>query len=442
MTEPTRIQPRTLKGFRDLLPEAAIAREKLVATAIDVYRSYGFSPIDTPALEYTEILLGKGGAETDKQLYRFDDAGGRDVAMRFDLTVPLARYAAQHIGRLGTPFKRYHVGPVWRGENTQFGRYREFVQCDFDTIGTESAVADIETALVVHDVFAALGFERFTVRANDRRVLNGVLERIGLAERSVEVLRAVDKLPKVGAARVADDLAAAGAEPGQVDAVLALSSLQGGNDTVLDGIRSLVAGSDQGEAGADALAGLVTGTAAAGVPPGRIQLDVSIARGLDYYTGMVLETFLEDLPGIGSCCSGGRYDDLASLYTSRRLPGVGASLGVDRLLAAMDELGMSDGAATWASVLVTLFDEESLPGALRMAAALRAAGIGAEVYPETRRLGTQLKYADRKGHRLALVAGPEERATGHVQVKYLTTGESRTVPEAELVATCEAALRT
>src|SRR5688572_19064922 len=203
---PARIQPRTLKGFRDFLPETMLPRERIMDVARRVFRSYGFSPIDTPALEYLDVLLGKGGAETDKQLYRFQDHGGRDVGLRFDLTVPLARFAAQHIGTLGTPFKRYHIATVWRGENTQRGRYREFMQCDFDTIGTRSVAADAETVLVVHDLLRAIGFERFTIHVNNRLLLTGLLESLGLTEKAGDILRTIDKLTKVGPARVAEEI--------------------------------------------------------------------------------------------------------------------------------------------------------------------------------------------------------------------------------------------
>jgi histidyl-tRNA synthetase len=431
------IRPRTLKGFRDFLPEAAIARGALIATAIDVFCSYGYSPIDTPVLEYAEVLLGKGGAETEKQTYRFDDHGGRDVAMRFDLTVPFARFAAQHIGELGTPFKRYHVGAVWRGENTQRGRYREFVQCDFDTIGTESALADIDTLLVTHDLFTALGFTRFSIRVNDRRVLNGLLERLGLGEHATEVLRALDKVHKIGIAKVAEELAfVPGADESRLAAILDLAGLQGTNEEVLAALPGFVAGSATGEAGVAALGEIASSVLAAGADPTRIVLDLSIARGLDYYTGMVFETFLDDLPDIGSCASGGRYDDLASMYTKQRLPGVGGSLGVDRLLAAMEELGLVDGRRTTADVLVTVFDDQGRMDALTLAADLRRAGIAAEVYPDQRKLGAQLKYADRSGHRLALIAGPDERKAGTVQVKDLASGGADVVPRTELVAAC------
>src|SRR5690606_12597147 len=222
------IQPRTLKGFRDYLPEAMIAREWLIDVARRVYRSYGFAPIDTPALEYLDVLAGKGSDETDKQLYRFQDHGGRDVGLRFDLTVPLARFAAQHIQELGTPFKRYHIANVWRGENTQRGRDHEFRQCDFETIGTESTSADIEMVLVVHDLFSAIGFSDFKIHVNNRKVLNGLLEKLGLQEKSTDVLRALDKLAKVGAEAVATELAnTAGATTTQIDDILHLAALAG-----------------------------------------------------------------------------------------------------------------------------------------------------------------------------------------------------------------------
>ena len=434
MSQP-RITPRTLKGFRDYLPAAARQRERMIDRAKAVFRSFGFAPIDTPALEYAEILLGKGGAESDKQLYRFTDAGGRDVALRFDLTVPLARFMAQHVGELGTPFKRYHVGPVWRGENTQRGRYREFVQCDFDVIGCESELADVEIALVVHELFRALGFERFTIRVNDRRVLSGLLESLDLSERADAVLRALDKLAKVGEERVIEEMGAtAGATRAQAEAVLRLAALEGTNAHKLEALRPLVASSALGARGVEGLGRLVELFAAGGGAPDRLCIDPSIARGLDYYTGVVLETFLDDLPGIGSCCSGGRYDDLASLYTSERLPGVGAALGLDRLLAAMEELGLVDAGGAAAPVFLVLFEEARTRDYLALAASLRAAGIAVEVALEARKLGAQLKYADRRGHRFAVVIGEREWQAGLAQVKELATKDSREVPLAELAA--------
>jgi histidyl-tRNA synthetase len=439
------IEPRTLKGFRDYLPEAMIPRERLIATAQRVYRSYGFAPIDTPALEYEEILIGKGGGETDKQMYRFEH-GRHRVAMRFDLTVPLARFVAQHVNELGLPFNRYHIATVWRGENTQRGRYREFMQCDFDTIGTLSPVADIETALVIHDLFRAIGFEGFTIHVNNRMVLTGLLERLGLAEQSANVLRALDKLHKVGAQAVTEEMAAtAGASAEQAREVLKLAEISGGNDEILKQLETLVAASETGRAGIARLSELVSATSAAGISKERLKLDVAIARGLDYYTGTVFETFLDALPTIGSVCSGGRYDNLAELYTTQKLPGIGASLGLDRLLAAMEELGMLPKAATPAEIFIPFFDATRLADYLRLAARLRAAGFGVEFYPEPKKLGQQLKYADRRGFRVALVAGENEFAAGTIQLKNLATAESQTIPlttdASELIAALESLLR-
>ena len=440
MSQP-RIEPRTLKGFRDYLPETMIPRERLMETARRVYRSYGFSPIDTPALEHLEILTGKGSDETDKQLYKFQDSGERWVALRFDLTVPLARFAAQHFAEIGTPFKRYHIATVWRGENTQRGRYREFMQCDFDTLGTTSLAADIETALVIHDLFAALGFTEFTLHVNNRQVLNGLLERLELSDRSVPILRALDKLPKIGRDKTADEMmAVAGASREQADKVLQLAELSGTNDQVLSQLAGLMQGNETGQAGVEKLGTLLAAVRAAGVPPAKIKLDVAIARGLDYYTGTIFETFLQQLPGIGSVCSGGRYDNLAALYTSQALPGIGASLGLDRLLAAMEELGMLAKVSTPADVFMAWFDEARLADYLQLAAGLRAAGLGVELYPEPKKLGQQLKYADRRGYRVAVIAGDREFTAGTCQVKNLSSGQSEEVPLADCAAAIKRAL--
>lgn len=435
----SKIQPRTLKGFRDYLPEAAIPREWLIDTARRVYRSYGFVPIDTPALEHLEILTGKGGEESDKQMYRFTDAGGREVGMRFDLTIPFARFAAQHIGELGTPFKRYHIGTVWRGENTQRGRYREFMQCDFDTIGTESLVSDVETLLVIHDLVLACGFEDFTVRVNNRKVLSGLLQRLDLVEQTTAVLRALDKLDKIGPEKVAAELvSAAGTTEEQAAEVLALAKLTGTNAQLLEQLQPLVAGSELGEQGVEELRSLLAGAEAAGVPEARVRLDVSIARGLDYYTGTIFETFLGELPGIGSICSGGRYDNLAELYTKQRLPGVGASLGVDRLLAAMEELGRLDSRSSTAPIFVPYFAEARRDDYLKLCAELRAAGLAAELYPEAKKLGAQLKYADRRGFAVAVIVGEREWDEGVCQVKDLAEGTSSEVALADLAQTLSA----
>ena len=439
MSQAKIIQPRTLKGFRDYLPAAAGPRERVLEIAREVYRSFGFNPIDTPALEYTEILLGKGGEESDKQMYRFIDPGGRDVGMRFDLTVPLARFVAQYAGQLGMPFKRYHMGPVWRGENTQRGRYREFIQCDFDTIGTQSTISDVETILVIHTLFKRLGFEKFTLRVNHRGVLAGVLEKAGVQGQVGDVLRALDKLAKIGPEKVAEEMKrTAGVSDAQAAEILALPQIQGTRAEVLERIGELVAGNEAGEKGLAVLRAVDQGLRLAGVPESAMAFDLSIARGLDYYTGIVVETFLDDLPGIGSCCSGGRYDDLASVYTKQTLPGVGASLGVDRLLAAMEELGLIEETFSGAPVLLTYFDKTRGQDYLALAQELRNAGLGVELYPDAKKLGAQLKYAVRRGHQVAVIIGGDEWEKGTAQVKNLADGSSQEVPRSGIAAACEA----
>jgi histidyl-tRNA synthetase len=427
------IPPRTLKGFRDYLPELMIAREQLMEQARRVYRSYGFAPIDTPALEYADILLGKAGDESNKLVYRFRDHGDRDVALRFDLTVPFARFAAQHIGELKTPFKRYHMGPVWRGENTAHGRYREFWQCDFDTIGTTANAADIEVALVIYDLMRALGFTRFRIHINNRLILNGVLEDFHLAGKAGPLLTALDKLAKSGKDAVrAEMIEQSGVTAQQADAILMLAALEGTNAEILNRLSQEFGNNPRVQEGIRRLRELVEVARVAGVADEYVRLDLSIARGLDYYTGTVYETFLTDLPSIGSVFSGGRYDNLASLYTKQVLPGVGASLGLDRLLAAMEELQLLKKSGTPAPVFMVQFSAEALGAYHRTARLLRGEGIGVEIYPEPKKVGQQLQYAERRGFRLALIAGPDEFAQGVWKIKNLARREEQTVSEAEL----------
>ncbi|VAX40582.1 Histidyl-tRNA synthetase [hydrothermal vent metagenome] len=435
------INPRTLRGFRDFLPTAMLARERLIEIARGVYRSYGFTPIDTPALEFSEILLGKGGDESDKQLFRFNK-GKDDVSMRFDLTIPFARFAAKHIGELGTPFKRYHIGTVWRGERPQKGRYREFMQCDFDTIGTTANAADIETLMVIHDLMEKIGFQGFTIRVNNRLLLNGLLEQLGLLEQSVGVLRALDKLPKIGAEKVIAEMTEqVGTSQENAERILEMTSLKGNPLELLSQLEEQLTGNEQGLLGVSRLRELFNACQSVGLPSERIELDVSIARGLDYYTGTIYETFLSDLPGIGSVCSGGRYDNLTALFTKQQLPGVGASLGLDRLLAAMEELGLVEKSTTPALVFVPQLDAKQLGEYLRIGRVLRAANIATEVYPEAKKIGKQLQYANRKGFRIALIAGEEEFSVGTWQIKDLSTGKQQTVAEADVTSTIQELLR-
>lgn len=410
------IQPRVLKGFRDFLPEAEIERAAMMEKLAGAFRSYGFVPIDTPALEYAEILLGKAGGETEKQVYRFKDAGDRDVAMRFDLTVPFARFMAEHVAELYLPFKRYHMAKVWRGENTQRGRYREFVQCDFDIVGVDTAAADFEILSVIRSAMTALGAADSTVRMNDRGVFNRFLSRLGVAERSVELLRIVDKLAKIGPEETRSQLAQlAGAAAS--DELMAFIRADEAYGPTLERLERLAGGPAEDS---ERLHEIYTMAEACGIAD-KVVLDPSITRGLDYYTGVVFETFLDDMPELGSICSGGRYNDLASLYTKQRLPGVGASVGMDRFLAGMEALGRQLRRGSYGHVLVMNLDEASAGEYQAAATALRKAGIACEVFPERRKPAQQFSYAEKKGIAYALICGKEEKARGVWTLRELAT---------------------
>ena len=416
------IEPRVLKGFRDYLPQDETARRALMEVLEGVFRSFGFVPIDTPALEYAEVLLGKGGGETDKQVYRFQDNGGRDVALRFDLTVPFARFMAEHADELYLPFRRYHMAKVWRGENTQRGRYREFMQCDFDIVGTDSASADTDIILLIGDAIKALDVGLFTVRMNHRGVFNRFLETVGAREKSVALLRLVDKAEKVGYEELKRLLVE---EVGEEIAGKTLDFIKKEEsfEATLDKIERLAGGP---AADTERLREIWRNAEVAGFA-GKLVLDPSITRGLDYYTGVVFETNLDAMPEIGSVCSGGRYDELASLYTTKRLPGVGSSIGLDRLLAALEALGTVKRRGGYTQVLILDIEEELSPSYHRIARALRAAGIAAEVYPEKKKLAAQFTYAEKRGIPLAVIMGTDEADKGEAQIRDLSTRESISV---------------
>ncbi|MDR1096100.1 MAG: histidine--tRNA ligase [Spirochaetaceae bacterium] len=393
------IEPRLLKGFRDFLPDAEIAKKTLEEKIEAVFRLMGFAPIDTPALEYADVLFGKGGGETDKQGYRFEDAGGRAVALRFDLTVPFARFAALHLAELPMPFKRYHIAKVWRGENTQRGRYREFTQCDFDIIGTDGAAADFEILLTMHKALSAIAGNNVTIRVNHRGLFNRFLARIGAENQSVEALRTVDKLAKIGKPETGKQLAALLGEK-RAEQVLAFTAPRAEDagksaswDETLAKITELAGGDCEESARLRQIHSFLreTGVAASFV------LDPSVARGLDYYTGIVFESFLDALPGIGSVCSGGRYDNLAGLYCKQRLSGVGASVGLDRLIAALETLGKPDKTSSYAKAAVACVKAEDSGKYQAAAEKLRAAGIACEVFLEPAKLAAQYQAAEKKG---------------------------------------------
>ncbi len=418
------IEPRTLKGFRDFLPSVMIQKEAMINTIKEVFKLYGFVPIDTPTLEYAEILTGKGGDETDKQMYRFKDSGDRDVAMRFDLTVPFARYTAQHYNELIFPFKRYHIANVWRGENTQAGRYREFMQCDFDTIGTTSIINDVETISVIYDCMKALGINNFTIRINNRILLNGLLKYLSVEDKQLEILRTIDKLSKIGKDNVYNILLnEVKLNKDQINKILFFISIKGTYEESIKEIKSNFKGEKLIDDGVNTIEQIINSLTSVGISEKYCKLDLSITRGLDYYTGMVVETFLDDMPNFGSICSGGRYDNLAGLYTNQILPGVGASIGLDRLLAALGELKLLESKACDTDVLILNLDNELGSYYLTLARDLRKNNIKVEVYPEAKKLQKQFTFADNKGFKVALIIGKEEKENNSANIRIVSTGE-------------------
>ncbi|MDR2028867.1 MAG: histidine--tRNA ligase [Treponema sp.] len=394
------IKPKILKGFRDFLPSGEIARRALIEKIEASFRSFGFVPIDTPALEYAEILLGKGGGYTEKQIYRFTDQGGRDVALRFDLTVPFARFLAEHRQELPLPFKRYHIAKVWRGENTQRGRYREFTQCDFDIVGSDSPAADFEILLLMRQTLLGLDAGDLTIRLNHRGLFNRFLSGINGSEHSAEILRIVDKLAKIGRDEVLGQLTETLGRD-RAGWVLDFIEARGSFEEILEAMTR-AAGGECAESERLALIRrfmIDTGTAASFV------LDPSITRGLDYYTGVVYETFLNELPGIGSVCSGGRYDDLAGLYSPEKLSGVGSSIGLDRLMAALETLGRLRGANSYARLVIACVKEEQAGAYQALAEKIRRRGIPCEVFPEAKNLTQQFILAEKKGARWVIIPG-------------------------------------
>ena len=405
----TYIEPRILKGFRDFLPAAEISRRNLLEKIENSFRSYGFLPIDTPALEYAEILLGKGGGETEKQIYRFKDNGGRDVALRFDLTVPFARFLAEHRSELTLPFKRYHIAKVWRGENTQRGRYREFTQCDFDTVGSDSAACDFEILHIMRNTLHAIAGGDIIIRLNHRGLFNRFLARLGVEAHSVEILRGVDKLGKIGRDETLK-LLSENVDSGKAKEILDFVEIKGNgspSESFEETLAAMTAAAGEGPE-SERLGLIRRFMLDAGIQDSFI-LDPSITRGLDYYTGVVFESFLADLSEIGSVCSGGRYDNLVGLYSSDKrsaenLRGVGASIGIDRLIAGLEALGRMKTELSTASAAIACVSETAGGAYQALADKLREAGIFCEVFLEEQKLSKQYQQAEKKGVRWLIIA--------------------------------------
>ena len=437
------IKPRTLSGFMELLPGKQIQFERMTQILRDTYGSYGFAPLDTPIIEDAQILLAKGGGETEKQIYRFTK-GDSDLALRFDLTVPLAKYVALHANDLAFPFRRFQISKVYRGERAQRGRFREFYQADIDIIGDGKLdiLNEAEIPAIIYKVFTGFGLKKFQIRVNNRKILNGFYALQGLSERSGDIMRTVDKLDKIGPQKVrAILLDDCGLTEAQADEILKFISIRGTNEEVLSALEGYAGGNEIFDAGLQELKAVAVNLAAFGVPEENFAVDLTIARGLDYYTGTVYETTLLDHPEIGSVCSGGRYDDLAGYYTERKLPGVGISIGLTRLFYVLDEQGLLNDALPCAPADALVLPMGGEPGpAIALAEQLRKTGLKVQLYGEQKKFKQKMAYADKLGVPFAVLLGEDEIAAGKCSVKNMVTGEQITVTPDEAAAHIRAAL--
>ena len=439
-----KLKPRTLSGFMELLPAPQQQMERMMDILRRTYALYGFTPLDTPLIEASEVLLAKGGGDTEKQIYRFTK-GDADLSLRFDLTVPLAKYVALHYNDLAFPFRRYQIGKVYRGERAQRGRFREFYQADIDVIGDGKLdiVNEAEIPAIIYRTFTALGLRRFQIRVNNRKILNGFYAMLGLTHKSGDIMRTVDKLDKIGPEKVAaclrDDC---GLTDDQAAEILRFIAITGDNAAVLAALRSYAGRNDTFDQGLAELETVVRHLGAFGVPEANFAVDLTIARGLDYYTGTVYETTLLDHPEIGSVCSGGRYDNLAEYYTDRQLPGVGISIGLTRLFYVLGEQNMlNDQLPTAPADVLVLPMTDDLSAAVALATALRDAGVRTQLYTEAKKFKAKMSYADKLAIPYVVFLGEDEIAAGTVTCKDMTSGEQTTLPFADTLDRIREGLR-
>jgi len=427
-----KIEPRILKGTRDFLPPTMILRQHVIDTLRRTFERFGFEPLDTPAIEYAETFEGKSDAEVDKLIYRFTDQGGRRVALRYELNVALARVAAQYQNELVFPFKRYQMGPVWRADKPQKGRYREFWQCDVDIVGSKSMLADAEVLAVVYYALRNLGFQKFLIRLNDRKILSGLGQAAGVpAERTAGLYRAIDKLGRDGAEEVRRLLLEEGLSPLQAGRLLAMVQTAGEGPEVLAELRGWFAQVPIGLEGVAEMEDLLRHLAMLNVPASYYRLDLSMVRGLGYYTGPIFETTVDE-PAIGSISGGGRYDGMVGLF-GPEMPATGVSLGLERIVDVITELGLLQLPRTVVQALVAVFDPAHVGVSLQLAQELRHAGVRAEVYLDaTAGLARQFRYADRKGVPFVLVVGPDELVAGTVTVKDMRNGKQYSIPRKDI----------
>lgn len=421
------INTRVMSGFMELTPELQIEFDRIKRVIEDSYASFGFTPIDTPVLEKSEVLLAKAGGETEKQIYRFTK-GDSDVSLRFDLTVPLARYVADHYNELTFPFRRAHIAKVYRGERPQKGRYREFYQCDIDVIGEGelSTAYDAEIPRVIYTIFSQLDFGKFTIRVSNRKILSGLISYLGLEDKSVAIMRTIDKVDKISRSQFVTELKNIGMNDQQVDSICEFIFTGGDSDDILARLRKFVDENDELSQGIDELESVIRLMRVMGVPDSHFKIDLKIARGLDYYTGTIYETTLDDYPKLGSICSGGRYDDLASHYTDRKLPGVGISIGLTRLFSQLVELGIvKSSKKSIAEILVLPLRDEQIEPALRLADDLRQSGVATDVLLASTSVKKKFKYADKIGIRQVIVLGADEVSRGTFTLQDMTSGNKR-----------------
>ncbi len=430
-------EPRTLAGFMELLPNEQILFEQMKQKIEKTYQRFGFLPLDTPILELSEVLLAKAGGETEKQIYRFTK-GDTDISMRFDLTVPLAKYVAKNYGNLSFPFRRYQIGKVYRGEKTQKGRFREFYQCDIDIIGDGELgiVNDAEIPSVIYNLISDLGFNDFTICINNRKVLNGLFREVNQEPNAVDIMRAIDKLAKIGKENVILELKEIGVDEQAIDRILKFIEIDGTTDEKIAKLKELGIKEEMFVEGLAELEQVVKYIRVFGVPDTHFKIDLTIARGLDYYTGTVYETFLNDYKEIGSVCSGGRYENLAGYYTDQKLPGVGISIGLTRLFYKLNELQLIKSDKYSMSDILIIPMLEDMTVAIQLASNLRKEGINTEVYLNDKKLKTKFKYADKLKIPYVVVIGEDEINTNTVKIKNMNTGDETSV-ELDAKKICE-----
>ena len=430
----SKIEPRTLPGFMELLPKEQILFNKMKEKIRKSYEKFGFLPIDTPIIEMSDVLLAKAGGETEKQIYRFQK-GDNDLALRFDLTVPLAKYVTEYYNDLSFPFRRYQIGKVYRGERPQKGRFREFYQCDIDIIGDGelSIINDAEMPAVIYSTIKDLGFEDFTICINNRKLLSGLFKELDLEEKSVDIMRIIDKIEKIGKENDIECLNDIEKTENQINAIINFIEIDGTTEEKINSLEKLNYTNEIFNEGLEELKQVVKYVKAFGVPDSNFKVDLTIARGLDYYTGTVYETFLNEYRELGSVCSGGRYDNLAEYYTDKKLPGVGISIGLTRLFYKLNELNaLKEEQNSIAKVLVVSMVEDNSK-ALEVATELRSKNINAEVYLENKKIKAKFKYADRLAIPYVIVIGEDEIANNTVTLKNMQTGEQETLKIEEVI---------